>query len=121
MAEYFAKLRPPFEAKDAAPADPAMLERGKVIATMGDPGKGIPPCIACHGARLTGMNPGIPGLAGLRAAYITAQLTRWRVGNRHADDPDCMKRVVSRLSEADITAVAAWLAGQDPPSDSSPE
>jgi cytochrome c553 len=121
MAEYFAKLRPPFSAKEPAPADAAILERGKVIATTGDPGKGIPPCIACHGARLTGMNPGIPGLVGLHAAYITAQLTRWRVGSRHADDPDCMKRVVSRLSEADIAAVAAWLAVQDPPSDSSPE
>jgi len=43
------------------------------------------------------------------------------VGERRAADPDCMKRVVSRLSEADIAAVAAWLAVQDPPSDSSPE
>ena len=121
MADYFAKLRPPFEAKDPAPADAEMLERGKTIATTGDPGKGIPPCIACHGGRLTGMNPGIPGLVGLRGAYITAQLTRWRVGSRHAAEPDCMQRIVSRLSEADIAAVAAWLARQDPPGDPSPE
>jgi cytochrome c553 len=121
MAEHYASLRPPFEAKDAAPADAAMLARGNAIATKGDPGKAIPPCIACHGARLTGMNPGIPGLAGLRAAYITAQLTRWRVGNRRAAEPDCMKRIVSRLSEADIAAVAAWLARQDAPADASPE
>jgi len=121
MAEHFAKQRPPFEAKDAAPIDAAMLARGRAIATAGDPGKGIPACIACHGVRLTGMNPGIPGLAGLHAAYITAQLTRWRVGSRHAAQPDCMKRIVSRLSEPDIAAVAAWLGRQDPPSDPSPE
>jgi cytochrome c553 len=121
IAEHFAKQRPPFEAKDAAPADAAMLARGRAIATAGDPGKGIPACIACHGTRLTGMNPGIPGLVGLRAWYITAQLTRWRVGNRHAAEPDCMKRIVSRLSEADIAAVAAWLGRQDPPTDPSPE
>jgi cytochrome c553 len=121
MADYYAKLRPPFEARDPAPADAAMLERGRTIATTGDPAKGIPPCIACHGAQLTGMNPGIPGLVGLRGGYIIAQLTRWRVGNRHAVEPDCMKRIVSRLSEADITAVASWLARQDPPSDPSPE
>lgn len=121
MAEHFAKLRPPFEAKGPAPADPTMLARGRAIATVGDPGKAIPPCTACHGARLTGMNPGIPGLAGLRATYITAQLTRWRVGGRHAAEPDCMKRIVSRLSEDDIAAVAAWLARQDAPGDLSPE
>jgi cytochrome c553 len=121
MADYYAKLRPPFDGKDAAPADASMLARGKAIATVGDPGKGIPACIACHGARLTGMNPGIPGLVGLRASYITAQLTSWRVGNRHATEPDCMKRIVTRLSEPDITAVSAWLARQDAPSDASPE
>jgi cytochrome c553 len=32
-----------------------------------------------------------------------------------------MKRIAARLSEADITAVSAWLGRQDPPSDSSPE
>jgi cytochrome c553 len=32
-----------------------------------------------------------------------------------------MKRIVSRLSEADVAAVAAWLARQDPPADPSPE
>jgi cytochrome c553 len=121
MAEHFAKQRPPLEPKDTGPADAATLERGRVIATTGDPNKAIPPCIACHGARLTGMNPGIPGLVGLRVTYISAQLTRWRVGNRHAAEPDCMKRIVSRLSEADIAAVAAWLARQDAPTDLSPE
>jgi len=121
MAEHYAKQRPPFEAKDAAPADIAMLNRGQAIAKTGDPRQGIPACVACHGARLTGMQPGIPGLVGLRAAYITAQLTRWRVGSRHAAEPDCMKRIVSRLSEIDIAAVAAWLARQDAPADLSPE
>ena len=67
------------------------------------------------------MNPGIPGLVGLRAAYVAAQLTRWRVGDRHATDPDCMKRIASRLSESDVKAVAAWLARQEPPKDASPE
>jgi cytochrome c553 len=121
MAGYYAKLRPPFEARDPAPADAAMLERGRSIATQGDPRTAVPPCIACHGGKLTGMEPGIPGLVGLRASYIAAQLTRWRVGSRHAAEPDCMKRIVSRLSEADIAAVSAWLARQDPPADASPE
>jgi cytochrome c553 len=57
----------------------------------------------------------------LRSSYIVAQLTRWRVGERHAAEPDCMKRVATRLSETDVAAVALWLAQQTPPKDASPE
>ena len=113
IAEYYANQRPPFEAKDTTAADPTMVARGRDIATVGDASKGIPPCVACHGARLTGTEPGIPGLVGLRSNYIAAQLTRWRVGSRHAVEPDCMKRIASRLSEADIAAVSVWLAQQE--------
>lgn len=121
IAEYFAKQRPAFAAKEAPVTDPAAMARGKALVTAGDPGKQIPACVACHGVGLTGMNPGIPGLVGLRAAYIVAQLTRWRVGDRHAMEPDCMKRIASRLSEPDVAAVAAWLSLQEPPKDASPE
>ena len=121
MAQHFASLRPAFAPREQPHPDPAVVARGKAIATTGDPARGIPPCIACHGSGLTGMEPGIPGLVGLRAAYITAQLTRWRVGDRRAADPDCMKRIATRLSETDVAAVSAWLAMQDPPKDASPE
>ena len=121
MAEYYAKQRPPFEGKDATAVDPKLVARGHDIATAGDASKGIPACVACHGRRLTGMEPGIPGLAGLRANYIAAQLTRWRVGSRHAAEPDCMKRIASRLSESDVAAVSVWLAQQEGPKDASPE
>jgi cytochrome c553 len=67
------------------------------------------------------MEPGIPGLVGLRPTYIVAQLTHWRAGNRHAAEPDCMKRIATRLSDTDISAVAAWLSTQEAPKDASPE
>jgi cytochrome c553 len=121
IAEHFAQQRPAFAAKEAPVADAGTLARGQVIATMGDTSKQIPACIACHGAGLTGMQPGIPGLTGLRSNYIVAQLTRWRIGNRHAAEPDCMKRIATRLSETDVTAVAAWLSMQNAPKDASPE
>ena len=121
MADHFATQRPPFGARERTSVDSATLSRGQALVSAGDASKGIPACVACHGGGLTGMNPGIPGLVGLRATYIAGQLTRWRVGERHAAEPDCMKRIASRLSEADIAAVAGWLGQQDPPKDPSPE
>lgn len=121
MAGHFARLQPPFAPRETAPVDGAILLRGETLVRTGDPGKGIPACVACHGQRLTGMEPGIPGLVGLRPTYVVGQLTRWQVGDRHAAEPDCMKRVALRMSGDDITAVAAWLARQEGPRDPSPE
>ena len=121
MAEHYAKLRPPFVKPAPPTADAAALARGKALVVTGDPAKTIPACAACHGKGLTGMEPGIPGLVGLRQTYIVGQLTSWRTGERGAAEPDCMKRIAARMSDADITAVAAWLASQDPPTDPSPE
>ncbi|AKJ30868.1 cytochrome C [Caldimonas brevitalea] len=121
MAEHFANLRPPYAAQEQSNADQTTLTHGQRLVVNGDPTRGIPACVACHGAGLTGMNPGIPGLVGLRPTYIAAQLTRWKVGERHAAEPDCMKRIATRLSDTDIAAVSAWLARQPAPSDPSPE
>ena len=121
IAQYFASQRPPFAPAETVKADPEALRKGGALVTGGDPGKGIPACIACHGAALTGMEPGIPGLVGLRPTYVVAQLTRWRVGERHAAEPDCMKRVATRLTDTDVNAVAAWLSQQAAPKDPSPE
>jgi cytochrome c553 len=121
IADYFSRQRPPFAAKEAATADAAAIQRGRSLATNGDASKNIPACVACHGKGLSGMEPGIPGLIGLRPTYIVAQLTRWRVGERHAAEPDCMKRIANRLDDRDIAAVAAWLSSQEPPKDPSPE
>jgi cytochrome c553 len=121
IAEYFAKEQPPFAAQAVTPAEPSVIARGQQLVRNGDPDKVIPACITCHGERLTGMEPGIPGLVGLRPTYIIAQLTRWQVGDRHAIEPDCMKRIANRLSNDDMVAVAAWLSRQPAPEDLSPE
>ncbi len=57
--------------------------------------------------QFTGMEPGIPGLVGLRAAYVSAQLGAFRYGTRSALEPDCMQKVAARLIEDDVKAVAA--------------
>jgi cytochrome c553 len=69
---------------------------------------------------LTGMEPALPGLVGLRASYISAQLGAFRYGTRTAMAPDCMQIVAGLLSEADVTAAAAYLASLPVPADPSP-
>ncbi|WP_176329176.1 c-type cytochrome, partial [Burkholderia vietnamiensis] len=87
-----------------------LLRRGKQLVNDGDRTRNIPACAACHGASLTGMEPAIPGLLGLHAQYISAQLGAWRYGTRVSTAPDCMHDIASRLGNDDITAVAAWLS-----------
>ena len=121
IAEHFAKQRPPFSIPEQTAVDAQTLARGQLLVSAGDGPKGVPACVACHGVGLTGMNPGIPGLVGLRPTYIAAQLTRWKTGDRRATEPDCMKRIATRLSDVDVTAVSTWLGRQAPPADPAPE
>jgi cytochrome c553 len=120
IAIYFSKqhLAPPPPV--AATAGTTALERGHQLATRGDASLKVPACMACHGARLTGVAPAIPGLVGLPHDYVNAQLGAWRTGTRRAHAPDCMGTIASRLSAADIAAVSAWLAAQPAPADALP-
>jgi cytochrome c553 len=120
IAGYFAALRPPPTPPAVSDVSAAVLDRGKTLVTDGDQVRGVPACAGCHGPKLTGMEPGIPGLVGLRASYISAQLGAFRYGTRTAAVPDCMQLVAARLTESDTTAVAAYLAAQPVPVDPSP-
>jgi len=89
---------------------------GQQLVEHGDAARGIPPCVACHGPKLTGIEPGIPALVGLHERYITAQIEAWRVGTRRAKNPDCMHDIATQLTEDEIKSIAVWLASQQPPS-----
>src|SRR5262245_5997587 len=120
MAAYFAALRPPSVPQVVADASAALLARGRSLVAEGDPDHGVPACSRCHGPALTGMEPAIPGLVGLHASYISAQLGAFRYGTRTAAEPDCMQLVAASLTEMDVSAVAAFLASLPIPSDPSP-
>lgn len=114
MAEYFAGL----EAAAATPAPPpgaALRERGEQLIRRGDSERGLPACQACHGERLTGVQPNTPSLLGLPSHYVAAQLSAWRLDRREAAAPDCMRVIAERMAPQDIQAVALWLAAQPVP------
>ena len=121
IAEYFAAQEVPYTQHPVPATTPAAMTRGETLATKGDPARGVPACMACHGPNLTGVQPDIPGLVGLPYDYISAQLGSWRTNTRSTVEPDCMATIVSRLSDADISAVSAWLAKRPVPADAHAE
>jgi cytochrome c553 len=120
IAGYYASLPAPRSAAEKASVSDAVLARGQDIVLHGDAARGVPACAACHGAKLGGAQPAIPSLLGLHSAYISAQLGAWRSGNRQASAPDCMHTIATSLSDADVNAVANWLAAQTPAPDAVP-
>ncbi|WP_306393909.1 c-type cytochrome [Telluria beijingensis] len=120
IAKHFAALPP-----TVLPAQPpglpaAALERGRQLVHEGDAARRIPACIACHGARLTGVQPNIPGLLGLPRDYVNAQFGGWRNKVRRAHAPDCMADITARMSLDEVAAVSGWLAAQPMPQDARP-
>lgn len=120
MARYYADAQIPYATPQAANVSNEVLQRGQQLAQHGDPGRQIPACATCHGPYLSGREPGIPGLLGLRADYLSAQLGAWRYGTRTAIEPDCMQLIAARLTERDVAAVAAWLSSMPIPAETRP-
>lgn len=122
LAAHFAGLSLPYPPPAATlPAQSsAEAARAQALVRQGDPARRIPACAACHGTALTGIAPQVPGLLGLPADYIGAQLGAWRNLSRHARAPDCMAEVASRLPLEDVSRVARWLAAQPVPSGGQP-
>ena len=117
IAEYFAVQEVPYSRSPMPQMSGDALKRGEALVTHGDPSRQIPACVACHGSQLTGVQPDIPGLVGLPYDYISSQLGSWRTKTRATVAPDCMADIANRLSESDISAVSAWLAGRELPAD----
>lgn len=121
IADHFAAQHLAAAPLDRAGLPAAELARGRRLVTQGDAGLKVPACIACHGQRLTGTLPAIPGLLGLPRDYINAQFGAWRNGSRRAHAPDCMGTIAARLSLADVAAVSAWLASEPQPANPAPQ
>ncbi len=120
LADYFGALRVPYAAPHPPHAPAAVLERGRQLVTEGDETLKLPACNSCHGRRLLGVAPAVPGLLGVSQDYLTAQLGAWREGVRAAAAPDCMGELVRRMRADDLNAAATWLASQAVPEPADP-
>lgn len=91
--------------------DKDTIELGQRIFRGGLAEKNVPACAGCHGPAGTGVPAQYPLLGGQYAEYIEAQLRAFRSGER-ANDPNRMMRVTAaRLSDAEIKALANYIAG----------
>jgi cytochrome c553 len=87
------------------------IEAGQKLYRAGDMSKGLPACAACHGPAGAGMPAQYPRIAGQFAEYTEAQLKAFRDGGR-ANDPNKMMRMVAlKMTDAEIKAVADYIAG----------
>ena len=93
IARHFSALELPYPPPAPVHAPPELLRRGEVLARQGDAARGVPACTQCHGTRLTGVAPDIPGLLGLPRDYLNAQLGAWQTQQRRAHAPDCMAQI----------------------------
>ncbi len=84
---------------------------GKKLYEAGDAERGIPACMACHGPAGKGMGlAGFPALAGQHSAYIKAQLSKFKAGQRNNDLNGMMEGVAKKLNDSDIDAITQYIA-----------
>ncbi len=97
--------------KDAAPFDAEQLAAGREMYKGGDMQKGIPACQACHGPTGAGTaGIGYPQLGGQYVDYTLLQLNAFKNGTRKNDDKMLMRSIVEKMTDADIAAVANYIA-----------
>jgi cytochrome c553 len=85
------------------------VDLGRKIWRAGIAERGVPSCAACHGPNGAGIPIQYPRLAGQWGEYNEAQLTAFKGGARKNNA--AMTAIASRLSEAEIKAVADYAAG----------
>lgn len=120
LAGHFAALDLPYPPPQPATLAAPELARAEALIRKGDGTRQLPACTACHGERLTGTQPAVPGLLGLSRDYLNGQLGAWRNGQRQARAPDCMEKIAKALTDAEINAVTQYLAGHAMPADPHP-
>jgi len=108
LAVYYSEQ--PYEPEKAsADADLALGER---VYRVGNPKTGVAACSGCHGPEGDG-NPAanFPRVAGQHPEYTASQLRMFASMKRANDAGQMMRNTAGKLSDAEIEAVSAYLAG----------
>lgn len=131
IGAYFALQRPGSGRADEGGGGevPAQNASARKIAQQlyrgGDPTRGIPACLACHGPTGAGdPGPAYPRVGGQHATYLARRLQEYRSGRTTETDPyrfDTMAEIARPLTDPEIQALSRYLQDlrdpdrQDPP------
>ncbi len=95
--------------------DMKFYEVGQRLYRAGDPVRGIPACMACHGPSGAG-NPGpaYPAVHGQQSAYVARRLEEYRAGTSTAKDVthfNLMASVAKSLTDEEIQSLGSYVQG----------
>ncbi len=108
-----AALAAHFSAQKPAPGrvqDAALAAAGEQLYRKGNDATGVPACAACHLADGGGDEKN-PRLAGQHPAYVIAEMMKFKTGARANDRRRAMRVLAELMTEAEIKAVAEYMAG----------
>jgi len=113
LGDYYAKQKP----RVAKAKDPKLVAAGQKIFRGGIAADKVPACAACHSPDGAGIAKNFPRVSGQYSDYTYAQLKAFAGGTR-GNDPGgkdvngaIMHTIASRLSDADMKAVAEYMQG----------
>lgn len=106
LAQWFGKQRQsPGKVEDAS-----LAKAGEKLFKDGNEATGVPACAGCHLANGEG-NDRNPRISGQHQAYAIKEMMDFKSGARANDKGRVMRVVAERLTEAEIKAVAEYMAG----------
>ncbi|MFN0184417.1 MAG: c-type cytochrome [Aquabacterium sp.] len=91
-------------------ADTDLAGVGRFVYFRGNPFTGVAACASCHGNDAHG-SASLPRLAGQHPQYTENQIKLFNKRER-TNDNAVMHAIATKLSELEVKAVSAYLAGQ---------
>jgi len=107
VSAYYASQKP----KGGAAKSKELVALGQKLYRGGNAATGVPACSSCHGPNGAGIPAQYPRIAGQLADYTVSQLKAFRTGERRNDPNQMMRMVAAQMSDAEIAAVAEYIAG----------
>ncbi|HEY1326872.1 MAG TPA: c-type cytochrome [Casimicrobiaceae bacterium] len=113
LGAYFAQQKP----KGLTAKDASTVKMAQQLYRGGDAENDVPACASCHSPDGAGIPKNFPRVGGQHADYTYAQLQAFKMGQRGNDKEGkdvngrIMGTIASRLSDAQMKAVADYTAG----------
>ena len=89
---------------------PDSNKSGQKLYHLGNAAKSLPACAGCHGPTGKGIPNLFPRIDGQLPEYVEIQMKAYRAKTRTNDGNKIMRMVAAKMSDAEINAVASYVA-----------